>query len=887
MLISPLLTIMNNFLPLLVQEQFNQLPEIVRKDFTSNYEKFSRFIVHCDLCERYSENAQAVLTNEEVECLASIIKERALLITKQLSPFQDVNPDSLLLGNTFIEKISNYLTIYSKSMGENPIKNPKPENSVSVNKTDCKEVRMNPKLNKGPVKIIRNRIRDLNIQPDSNLTKGAAGLGSLSHQTKTQTKNNEDKISSSISHNFELLSLRKLAHSHSKQQAQVGDRQKNKNYSQLDPFFFNEELPLKKRKLNVQLNSTSKKSFVDVLGLAKPTLQNSVKLADFGYSDEETPEVISDIEETIENILPNQNSINTVSNLNQFDTGIVTPEFISEEESFDIEEFQTNNTYTNHSLNRPDLDFGIPTPEIHLEKITPISVTVDKEPSFTLPFDDNEVPRQAIIFDESLIITAAMFSKKEDIKSAYNRAKKELRIIHNTFQNESAQLEQYLYDTNHYSFKPEEKAIKSLKKISSLQRQVSLYNFGKGSMEMSLKAVRTELEFINLYLINEYEFKDEIAKLVKCRQACTAILSSKIPKSENFKSEARDLNDSLINYYLPITHFNFAVYNFKEINNKVLVASEDDSFESLDELIGDLEKSVTHLKNAYNLLKKTKQEAELKIVVNFLAKSYEDLADFRSKKVDLMLEQNQNDDSLLNLLKEIKSNYQESYSYINDNEIWLSIFYTQHRLIEAYTDNKYKEFNTNYLNLGLVETSNMVDELIKKGLSTIEESSTQLELLYYLLYACSKAYCLTNCASKEFQKKALNFIKVHIDHISKIDNTCDMGNLSTEIIDSLVQLNLINKAEKWTLQSAINEVCGISKIDNQPSNIDSIVYIKEISTPEKKKKTTLTINYKDSVNLHNNQKEFKNSDSRNAFFHRDKPQQGTQTNLNCDTGFRK
>jgi hypothetical protein len=825
---------MNNFLPVLSQEQFKQLPEIVQMDFTLNYEKLSRFVVQNDLCKRYIENERAILTDKEIRWLALIVKERTLLITSQVSPlYRNVNPEILLLGNSLFEKISNQLTI----------NNSKLESHVKL-------IKKKPQSSTASVKIIRNRITELDFK------------------------------SFLISSNSPEQGVCQLADSNLEKQV-IRDSQKAKNQT----------LPLKKRKLDLEPNPISKKYTAQTEGLESlqtktntnnkkdevylnplPTKYNSINWADFGCSDEETPEVISDIEESIENLSPTEKLNIPNFNLQTSDTGMVTPEFYSEEETSDI----------NHIL----------TPRSSAEKETPNLISMVEGPDF-ISTNTNEVPRHAIIFDESLIVTAAQYSKnnaqssdnsvkKQDVGILYNRAKKDLVIIHKTFQKESRLLDQFIYDTNYYSFKPEEKAIKSLQEIFQ-QGRASTYYFSKSSMEMSLKAVRIELEFINVYLLNELMFNDQIAILEKCKDACSTILSSKTEKSENFKNEARDLNDSIKNNYLPITHFNFAVYNFKKINNKVLVAIENESLASFDELITDLEKSVTYLQNAYKLLKNSKHDAELSIIVNFLAKSYEDLADFKNKKVDLMLEQNQNDDSLLNLLKEIKSNYHESYSYINDQQVWLSILYTQHRLIEAYTDNKN---NINYVKEGLNETINLVDGLIKKGLSESEALSTNLELLYYMLYACSKASSLTNPASNEFQQTALNFMKLHIDNIRAIDSTCDLEDLSTEIIDFLVQLKLINKEVEWSLQAAINKACIFSQNDNSTSNIDSIVYVKKISTPKKTEKTTFTINYKESANLQNNQKESQVSGRRSEFFQSAKPQQTPQSDLNSDKSFR-
>ncbi len=828
MLISPLLIIMNNFLPLFSLEQFKQLPEVVQLDFTLNYKKLSGFVVQSDLCKRYNENELAVLTEEEIKWLTLIIKERTLSITSKIPPlYNNVNPETLLLGNTLFEKISNQLIINSESLSVNQFKHPTLENYAQLTEVNASQETKKPQTKTGRVQIIRNRIKDLDFKTNSISKKSTSQAVRLqSPQTKTNTKKDE--------------------------------------------VFFN---PL-------------------------PTKHNFINSSNSCYSEEETPEVISEIEENIENISHTEKLINSNSDLQNSNSGIVTPEVISEEESLDflsdIEETLANNTpaktFMNEGSNLKNFDAG--SLKSSDEKKGPDLFSVVKEPCLTSTSNNPKFPREAIIFDESLIITATPFTKtkvkptngessvntlnKQNIESYCNRVKKDLGIIHKNFQKESGLEDQFIYDTNSYSFKAEENAIKSLQKIYPRGR-ASTYYFSQSSMAKSLKGVVIELEFFNAYLIDESMYKDQIAILEKCQEACSTILTSDIQKSEHLKDEARDLNDSIKKYYLPITHFNFAVYNFKKINNKVLVANKNELLANLDELIGDLEKSITYLKNASNLLKNSKREAELNIIINFLAKSYEDLADFKSNKVDLMLKQNQNDDSLLNLLKEIKINYQESNSLINDHLIWLSILYSQHKLIEAYTDNKNKDL----VKEGLNETINLMDGLIKKGLSASEEPSTNLELLYYMMYACSKAYSLTNPASNEFQQKALKFIKLHIELITTIDSDCDQENLSAEIINSLVQLKLINEDVRWDLHSAINEAC-FSQNDNQTADI-SISYVKKVS--ENKEKTTLTIKYKDLANSHNNKKELPDSGSRSGFFQRAKSQPNSQSDLNSTKSF--
>ncbi|MBA3537762.1 MAG: hypothetical protein H0T84_14330 [Tatlockia sp.] len=817
-----------------------------------NYKKLSQFVVQRDLCKRYSENERAVLTDEEISWLTLTIQERTLAITNQTFPlYKDINSETLLLGNTLFENISNQLTMNSLALGLSQLDNPKIEEQVqSIEVNDRHEAKNKPQIKTGPIKIIRNRIKDLGLQ---------------SFQTIANPKKDDEPAISLSSTNSEHLYLSPLADSNSEHQTETDSHETinqlqnnqyplNKVYIPLKKRNFNLEpnqitkkqlpintlppkevyIPLKKRKLDLKPNTNIKKEEEYFNPL--PTKNNDINMA-YGYSDEETPDFISEVEEIPANNPGTETFIYQGLNLETFDKESLTPESAYEKKTQDSD-----------------------------------SLLVE-HPTFT-----NEVPRQAIICDESLVVNLEQHSdntvKKQDIDSFYNRAKKKLRIIHNNFQQESRQLDQFLYDTNYYSFESEKKAINSIQKILAPHGRASTYYFKKSSMENSLEGVRTELEFINVYLIDETLFNDEITLLEKCREACTTILLSKTSRSENFKTEAKDLKDSIINYYLPITHFNFAVYNFKKINNEVLVALKNESLPGLDQLITDLEKSVTVLKNAFRLLKtsKHKVDVELNTIINFLAKSYEDLADFKSRKVDLMLEKNQNADSLLNLLKEIKSNYYESHSYVNDQLVWLSILYAQHRLIETYAD------NINFVKEGLNETINLIDELIKKGLSASEESSTHLEILYYLLYACSKADSLTNPASDEFKQKALGFMKLHLDPINRIDSDCDPENLSADIIEFLVQLKLIDKGLEWNLQSAIKQACIFSQNDNQTSNINSIVYVKET--------TILTINYKDSANLPTNKQEFQGSGSRSGFFQRAKSQQSSQSDLNSDKGFR-
>ncbi len=741
MLISSLLITMSNFLPLFSQEQFKQLRENIRIDFFLSYQTVGRFIVQRDLSERYNLNKRAILTDEEINCLALLVKERTELIKNQSFPFyKNEDPEKLLLGNALFEKIAEQLANSSQ------------------------EAKQKIRNNSRPVQIKRNRITPLNLKEDLDLEPKAT----------------------------------------------------------------------KKRKSDLEPRLITKKSTAQFSQIKTTKPKNDeVHL----HSDEETPDLNSDIEVILENISSEENSINPDFNLQEFDP--------------------------------------LQTPEFSAEKETP---SVLKEPEITSTFENNKEFREAIIYDESLIVTAEIFSdntfNKQKLESFYNRAKKQLGKIQSAFKKESTQLDQFIYDTNHYSFNPEEKAINSFQEILLLQAPVSAYYFSKSSRELTLQAIRTELLFVHSYLINEDLFKKQIALLEKCSQACTTILFSKKEKSEKFKDEANDLNASIKNYYLPTTHFNFAVYNFKKINNKVLVACEDESEADLGELIIDLENSIKRLKDAYQLLKNAKYKGEPNIIINFLAKSYEDLADFKGKKVDLMLEKNLNDDSILNLLKEIKSDYHDSHSYISNQEIWLSILYAQHRLIEAYTA------NGNYFNESLDETIGLIDLLTEKGLSASEELFTNLEILYYLLYACSKAYGLTNPDAKEFPQKALNFMQLYIDHIVNFGNTFDQEYLSAEIINSLIQLKLISKGGKWTLQSAINKACSSSQNDNHNSNIESIVYSKKITTPEKTSEMTVIIRYKNAENL---RKKLQNCSS--TFFQKAESEQDQQSDSKCDKNF--
>ncbi|MBA2657879.1 MAG: hypothetical protein H0U70_12995 [Tatlockia sp.] len=687
MLISPFLVIMNKFLPIFSQEQFKQLPDLVQADFSSLYIKLSQFFVQNKLCERYSENERAILTDEEIESLAAIVKERALALASQI---KNVNPENLLLGNTLFEEISALLITDTGPGVRNPTTNDKHHSTYSINKVYVP-----------------------------------------------------------------------LKHRNFKSQAQVIN-QPTKNESPITGPFLNRVFtPLKNRDFNLEPQPISKKSNAQAEALQLP----------------------------------------------------LTAIKFTKEEKFPV---------------------LVPLEPLNLEQ----------------PLDQ--------------------FFNKQNLESDYNRAKKELAAVHKTFQVDLKQLNQAIYDTNYYSFKPEEKAIKALEKIFRYHSQVSEYLFSRSSMEITLKAVRTEIEFVNPYLINESLFNEQIVALEKCKEACRSILLSKSQKSGKFKIEAKDLIDSIKNYLLPTSYFNFAVYNFKTINNQVLVAIENESLANLDEWISNLEKSINHLKNSSDLLKNSKYVDEFIIITNFLAKSYEDLADLKSKKVDLMLEQNHSEESLFTLLKEIKANYHESNSYISDQQVWLSILYTQHRLIEAFT-------KKNNRVEGLKEINNLMDEILKKGLATNEESSTTLEILYYMLYACSKASSLSNTSSIDFQQKALNFMSQYKAQITKIDFTCDLENLSAEIIAYLVQLKLLPKGGEWNLQSAINGVYNFSQQDNQTSGIDSIVYVKE--------KTTVIINYKDSANTHNNQNEFMSKGIRSGFFQKQESQQNSQSDLNKDRGF--
>jgi hypothetical protein len=401
---------------------------------------------------------------------------------------------------------------------------------------------------------------------------------------------------------------------------------------------------------------------------------------------------------------------------------------------------------------------------------------------------------KSLVPNSNLTLRSNKIKSEREIENIYKKAIRELKKIKDRYKMETKEI----FFDNSYSFNAEKNALNSLNSIKFLYEEVIAYYFNEDLYDSSLQAVKISLEFMNEYPINEEIFKNELLQLEKCSTVCNAIINNNDPNIIYLKVEAKDLNDSINNYYIPATYCNFAIFSYKSLSNKVLNILKNECIDDADKLINAINNNIDFLTKAQYFFKSSKSNSEFIIINEALSKSYEYIADIQFKVADLKFEQSDVSDVLIILLKQIKDNYHRSFTYLNNGQVGLSILYCQQKLIEIYID-------TNKADKGLLEIDNLI-QFAKNELSTNKDLSFKLEIISYILYAYSKAFYLTS--SKDHQQNALNYLFSNKEFLIK-SVTNHLEDFPKEIIKFLINLNIISKNTEWTMQSAIEVAISI------------------------------------------------------------------------------
>ena len=416
---------------------------------------------------------------------------------------------------------------------------------------------------------------------------------------------------------------------------------------------------------------------------------------------------------------------------------------------------------------------------------------------------------------------------EKNILQTYNTAKNKLKNIQETYKKEEIAAHATYQNDNKLSISAEKKAARAVEKyVAPLSAVVINYYSNSELFEDLLQAVRITIEFINDYPVKRKIYKSEMDGIQKCLDICNSIINSTAADSKGYQQEARDQRDIINNKHIPIINYNYAIFHHRKIAISASIVNEKNSDE-LSALIKKLKFDIKYLKKSLAIYEELGDEFHIHDILNnikrCIAKSYEDLGDYQNNLLDIQYSDDNTPNQSVELLEIIKSNYQDSFEYYNNDTVWLSIRTSQYKLVEIYiacnnTDNALAELST------LIEAITM-KELSFDDMATDDETQIKLETIETMLYACNKAYYVT---------KNDNYRLIAKDYLAKYSPLLK-ASLNNEMIGYINELFSTQFGPRITIDELSLQLTDTSEVleksteNNEMILSENNVYLAEIA----------------------------------------------------------